>query len=619
MPDKSMRYRFLGQDAGLGKTMHGLGEQTDRLHSGLGRLAGAFAGGIVGAGAVSFLKSSIGDASDLNESLSKTRVVFGSASKGVEVFAKAAARRLGESQQEALEATSTFGNLFRALGIGTKPAADLSTKLVTLGADLASFNNIDDPAEVLDALKSGLLGEAEPLRKFGVSLSAARVEAEALADGIVKPVKDSAKVHTALVNVEVATARLYKAQKIHGATSIEAKKANDQLTVAQTALAKATKGAVPELTAAQKVQASYNIIMKDTKTAHGDVGRSSKNLAMQQKFLKAELKDASAVLGTKLLPVATKVVSKLADALKPGSKFTEVLDDLGTQAAEFAEDAKPIFSWIGDHPHLFTQIAKDAVILGGALKARSFLTGMGLLKGLTGGSALAGAGGALGKVGSPVPVFVTNAGGVPGVGGGKMPGGGKVPPVIGAGGAVTIAVAGSVAVYEANKYVHSHPKGFYRADGPIETKLFGKRPNSDPWAKMSEKELQKQAALLKGSKTQQDTYLHILDLIRQKHGMLSFADSAKGFKADQFLDDPKRGRAARNDVTDFRRGVVQGGYAAPVTKGDLAALLRAGSKGDVYHITVIGLTIDQALNEAHRRSRIAAVGSTNTPATRDRG
>lgn len=78
-------------------------------------------------------------ASDASESLNKVNVVFGDAAGQVEQFAKGAAANLGMSSQAAMEAAGTFGNLFTALGLGQAPAAQMSTELLTLAADLASF------------------------------------------------------------------------------------------------------------------------------------------------------------------------------------------------------------------------------------------------------------------------------------------------------------------------------------------------------------------------------------------------------------------------------------------------------------------------------------------------
>jgi hypothetical protein len=117
---------------------------------------------IVG-GIVSTFGAPISAASDLNESLNKSQVVFGDAAGAIEAFSKTAATSLGLSQQKALEATGTFGNLFVSMGLGQAPAAEVSQQLVTLAGDLASFNNIK-PEEALEKLRSGIVGEAEPLR-----------------------------------------------------------------------------------------------------------------------------------------------------------------------------------------------------------------------------------------------------------------------------------------------------------------------------------------------------------------------------------------------------------------------------------------------------------------------
>ena len=51
----------------------------------------------------------------------------------------------------------------------------LITSLVQLASDMASFNNtsVDD---ALLALRSGLSGETEPLKRFGIALSEVRLK-----------------------------------------------------------------------------------------------------------------------------------------------------------------------------------------------------------------------------------------------------------------------------------------------------------------------------------------------------------------------------------------------------------------------------------------------------------
>jgi hypothetical protein len=196
-------------------------------------------------------------ASDQVEQLNKVRVVFGQNSKAIESWAKDAAKNMGLSQRAALEAAGTFGNLFKAMRIGDKPAVDMSKNLVQLGADLASFNNVD-PSDVLNALRSGLVGEIEPLRRFGVNLSQARIEQEAVRLGLAA----------------------------HGET----------------------------LNASAKAQAAYAIIMADTTTAQGDFARTSDSAANQMRTLKAHLEDTAASMGQALLPAFSKALGVISTA-----------------------------------------------------------------------------------------------------------------------------------------------------------------------------------------------------------------------------------------------------------------------------------------------------------------
>jgi len=198
-------------------------------------------------------------ASDMNEQLTKSRAVFGTASQGLETWSKSTAGSIGVARVEALQATGTFGNLFNTVGIGGKQATSMSQALVTLAADLASFNNAN-PSDTLDAIRSGLIGEAEPLRRYGVLLSEARVQQRAMAD--------------------------------------------------------TGKASAAALTQQEKALARYEIILNDTEKAQGDFARTSGGLANQQRILKAELADTKAELGARLLPAYLKVTEAAVGLVK---------------------------------------------------------------------------------------------------------------------------------------------------------------------------------------------------------------------------------------------------------------------------------------------------------------
>ena len=192
-----------------------------------------------------FAYSLVNAASSVEESMSKVRVVFGNSAQAVVDFASTSASSIGMSKQQALEAAGTYGNLFQAFGIGKKASQEMSTELVKLAADLASFNNasIDD---ALQALRSGLSGETEPLKRFGVALNDVRLKQEALNLGI----------YSGKGNLDIAA----------------------------------------------KSQAAFALIMKDTALAQGDFERTSSGVANQQRILAAQFADVRAELGEALIP-----------------------------------------------------------------------------------------------------------------------------------------------------------------------------------------------------------------------------------------------------------------------------------------------------------------------------
>lgn len=130
------------------------GQRTDQF-AGAWRRVGAVIAGI-GIGRV--LRETVSAASDLEESTSKVTAVFGESTDEILRFGETSATTMGLANQEALEFAGTFGNLFRAIGLTEEAAADLSPRVLTLGADLASFNNLGVD-ETLEKLRSGLVGE----------------------------------------------------------------------------------------------------------------------------------------------------------------------------------------------------------------------------------------------------------------------------------------------------------------------------------------------------------------------------------------------------------------------------------------------------------------------------
>jgi phage-related protein len=216
----------------------------------------------------SFAKDTVMAASSMAESLSKVNVVFGEGAAEVIKFGESAAQNLGISNQAALEATGTYGNLFQAFGLGQGESQKMSTTLVQLAADMASFNNtsVDD---AIVALRSGLSGETEPLKRFGVALSEVRLKEEALRMGLIKTMSGTLPV-------------------------------------------------------AIKSQAAYSLILKDTALSQGDYARTADGTANTMKTLQARFQDAKVALGDALMPAfrgLLKILGLLIPVLKAIGNF----------------------------------------------------------------------------------------------------------------------------------------------------------------------------------------------------------------------------------------------------------------------------------------------------------
>lgn len=323
MADNTLKFRAVLEDkvsAGLDQIrtkadMVGGKGTSASLFGNIGAKAAASALGMVEqavGGLATFMEGTIAKASDLNETISKSGVVFGSSAKSVEEWGKTAATSMGMSENAAIGAAASIGNLLLSTGTAPEKIAPMSTAIVKLAADLASFNNIPMD-EALAKLQSGLVGQERPLRELGVAISAASVDAEALALGFVK---------------------------VNG-----------------------------QFTEGQKVQARYSLIFKQTATAQGDFARTSDQLANSQRIANAEWEDAQAAIGKKFLPIALELTRWMAtEGIPLFLQFVDVLGKVGDAAGFVASRLNDL---AGAHKAASDPVfglGEDFLGLGSALK-----------------------------------------------------------------------------------------------------------------------------------------------------------------------------------------------------------------------------------------------------------
>jgi phage-related protein len=210
-------------------------------------------------------------ASDLNEQVNKASVVFGKSAPAIVAWSQTTAKSLGISQRAALEAAGTFGNMLVPMGIARDRAAEMSKRMVTLAADMASFNNAS-PEETLQAIRSGLAGETEPLRKFGVFLSEARVKQEALNLGLIK---GAGALEAAQARVKVATADVAAATRARTAAQADVVAASKRVAAADAAIATTAKA----VASAQERVRDTNERLADTEDRAAEAKRRVRDAA----------------------------------------------------------------------------------------------------------------------------------------------------------------------------------------------------------------------------------------------------------------------------------------------------------------------------------------------------
>jgi hypothetical protein len=157
-----------------------------------------------------------------------------------------------------------------------------------------------DVKEATNALGAALRGESEPARRFGVNISDAAVQAEALALGLV----DSTS----------------------------------------------------EITDQIKVQARYSLILKQSEQVAGDFGNTSENLANSTRVLKANLENVAAELGQAFLPLVTDAVAGVRDAVKWFADLDDGTKKLVTTIGIIAASSGPVIGAVGTIGKLKTAI-----------------------------------------------------------------------------------------------------------------------------------------------------------------------------------------------------------------------------------------------------------------------
>ena len=229
-------------------------------------------------------------ASNLQELQSAFDYTFGNTAATMNAWAEKTGNAMGRATSEMQAGALAMGQLFKQAAPTEAAAARLSQRFAVLAQDAASFYNTSFD-EALGKIRSGLSGESEPLRDFGVFLTEAAVKAKALELGMIKVGE--------------------------------------------------------ELTEQGKIMARSVLITEGLRDATGDVERTSGSFANRVRALKANIQELAEEIGERFLPYAEKLVGWAQGASEWIGSLPPAVKDAAVGFGIFAAALGPIMFALG--------------------------------------------------------------------------------------------------------------------------------------------------------------------------------------------------------------------------------------------------------------------------------
>ena len=214
----------------------------------------------------SFINDGVQNASNLQEVQNVVDTTFGDSAGKIDEWAKKAATSYGMSELSAKKYNGTMGAMLKSMQLSDDQVLKMSTDMVGLAGDFASFYNLDSE-EAFSKIRAGISGETEPLKQLGINMSVANLEAYALSQGIDKS-------YNSMTQAEQATLR-------------------------------------------------YNYLMSVSADAQGDFAKTSDSFANQQRIAQLQMENFATSIGGFLLPSVNEAMMTFNDMLSGEITFEE--------------------------------------------------------------------------------------------------------------------------------------------------------------------------------------------------------------------------------------------------------------------------------------------------------
>lgn len=176
-------------------------------------------------------------------------------------------------------------SVLTALGVDAEQSLAIVDALQRRSLDIGAFRDVSD-AEAFRAVISGITGETEPLKRFGIVVNETAVKAELLRMGF--------------------------------------------------------KGNAEQASEAAKVVARANIVLRQSAEMHGQVAREASTLTEQEKRARVAFVQAAEDLGSRFLPVAADVLEWAVDAVDAFNDLPDGVQNAGLALLALVAASGPI-------------------------------------------------------------------------------------------------------------------------------------------------------------------------------------------------------------------------------------------------------------------------------------
>lgn len=268
------------QMLGLRSEMNGLSEEARNtgsiLDGAVGHALGDILSGITQAAietAFTFATEGVGLAASMEEIQNVVETTFGDATAAkINAWAKGAKEAYGIGALSAKDYASTMGATLKGMGIEDDQLYEMSTALVGLAGDMASFRNLDTDV-AFRKIMSGMTGEMEPLKQLGIIMNETNLKSHAMTMGL-------------------------------GSNW-------------------------SKLDSATQTQVRYNYLMQQTSDMHGDFAKTSDSYTNQLRLMQENIEQLKLSMGESLLPVLTELVGWFNSLFGSQEEATQSAEDFG--------------------------------------------------------------------------------------------------------------------------------------------------------------------------------------------------------------------------------------------------------------------------------------------------